>query len=55
MVAAAYLMEKHAWTLDEALEQMRRRRPGVRPNRGILPLLREWEELLKNEQIQTTS
>ena len=43
MVLAAYLMKREGWSRDRALEFLRARRPGVRPNPAFLPLLLEWE------------
>ncbi len=46
-VMAAYLMQREHWTRDHALEFLRERRPGVRPNPAFLTLLLEWETSLK--------
>ena len=43
MVLAAYFMRREGWTREQALDFLRTRRPGVRPNPAFLPLLREWE------------
>jgi hypothetical protein len=47
MVLAAYLMRRESWTRDQALEFLRSRRPGVRPNPAFMELLLEWERTLK--------
>ena len=46
MVMAAYLMRREGWLRDRALEHLRERRPGVRPNPAFLRLLAEWERTL---------
>jgi hypothetical protein len=43
MVVTAYLMTKHNWPRDRALEFIRARRPIVRPNPAFMNLLNEWE------------
>jgi hypothetical protein len=47
MVTTAYLMKREKWTRDQALEYIRSRRPGVRPNPAFMELLLEWERTLK--------
>lgn len=47
MVMTAYLMRREKWTRDQALEYLRSKRPGVRPNPAFMKLLLEWERLLK--------
>jgi hypothetical protein len=47
MVMAAYLMWREKWSRDKALEFLRSRRPGVRPNPAFMQLLAEWEKSLK--------
>lgn len=47
MVTAAWLMSRHRWSRDEALEFLRSKRPGIRPHPAFLELLAEWDELLK--------
>jgi hypothetical protein len=47
LVLAAYLMRREGWSRDQALEYLRSRRPGVRPNPAFLQLLLEWERSLK--------
>ena len=44
MVVVAYLMARHGWTRDEALEEVRAKRPIVRPNPAFMRLLLEWEK-----------
>ncbi len=46
-VRAAELAMVLAWTRDQALEFLRSRRPGVRPNPAFMELLLEWERSLK--------
>lgn len=46
MVVTAYLMYKHNWTRDQALEFIRTKRPQVRPNPVFMDLLKEWEHAL---------
>ena len=43
MVMAAYLMRREGWSRDQALDYLRARRPGVRPNPVFMQLLAEWE------------
>ena len=47
MVMTAYLMKREKWSRDRALEYIRLKRPGVRPNPAFMPLLLEWEQSLK--------
>jgi Dual specificity phosphatase, catalytic domain len=47
MVVTAYLMKKHGWTRDEAIDFIRTRRPQVRPNPAFMELLKEWEKELR--------
>ena len=44
MVVVAYLMARHGWTRDEALEMVRAKRPAVRPNPAFMRRLLEWEK-----------
>lgn len=44
MVVAAYLMFKHNWTVGQALEFIRTKRPIVRPNPAFMPLLEQWRQ-----------
>jgi hypothetical protein len=46
MVVTAYLMFKHGWTRDQALELIRTKRPIVRPNPAFMKRLLEWEGVL---------
>lgn len=43
-VTAAYLMQYEPWSRERALEFLRDRRPGVRPNPAFLERLSEWEQ-----------
>eukprot|EP00667_Euglena_gracilis_P020988 EG_transcript_22834 len=45
-VVAAYLMKHHSMLLRDALRVIRSRRPCVKPNKGFLQQLREYETLL---------
>jgi hypothetical protein len=47
MVTAAYLMEKHNWTRDEALAYIRSKRPQIELNPALMRVLAEWEKALK--------
>jgi hypothetical protein len=47
MVVVAYLMFKHDWTRDQALEFVRSKRPMTSPNPAFMELLLEWERSLK--------
>jgi len=47
MVVTAYLMFKHGWTRDQALEFVRSKRPSAKPNGAFMELLLEWERELK--------
>ena len=53
LVSTAYLMYEHEWTQDQALAFVRSKRPGVWPNPAFTPLLREWEQALKEPARQT--
>jgi hypothetical protein len=48
MVVTAYLMYEHAWSGAEALDFVRSKRAGVRPNPAFRPLLEEWEKELNS-------
>jgi len=50
MVVTAYLMQKHHWTRDRALEFVRSKRPIVQPNPAFMDLLLEWERALKEKK-----
>ena len=47
MVVVAYYMARNGWSRDEAMEFVRSRRPGLRPNPAFMQLLLEWERSLK--------
>jgi hypothetical protein len=47
MVVAAYLMFKHRWTRDQALDFIRAKRPSAGPNDAFLDRLSEWGQLLR--------
>jgi protein-tyrosine phosphatase len=49
MVATAYLMFKHNWNRDQALEFVQSKRPQVQPNPALMRLLSEWEQNLKDQ------
>lgn len=42
-IVCSYLIQRHCWTLDEALDHLRRARPIVLPNSGFLQELRKLE------------
>ncbi len=46
MVVVAYLMHRHGWSRDEALEFARSKRDVVRPHPAFMELLLEWEQEL---------
>jgi protein-tyrosine phosphatase len=46
LVSVAYLMWRHDWSRDRALQFVRLRRSRVRPNPAFLALLLEWEHCL---------
>jgi hypothetical protein len=43
---AAYLMYRHGWRRERALEFVRSKRPQVQPNPTLMRLLAEWERAL---------
>lgn len=45
-VTIAYLMQAEHWTLKDAHDFLKTRRPAVRPNRGFLKQLSQYEESL---------
>jgi hypothetical protein len=47
MVVVAYYMARNSWSRDEAMEFVRARRPGLRPNPAFRQRLLEWECSLK--------
>lgn len=50
MVVVAYVMAREGWSRDEAMEFVRSRRQGLRPNPAFMELLLEWECALKPEK-----
>jgi hypothetical protein len=46
LVVTAYLMRRERWSRDQALEFVRNRRPGVRPNSAFIDLLHDLEKSL---------
>jgi protein-tyrosine phosphatase len=50
LVTTAYLIKKHQWTRDRALEFIRTKRPQVRPNAHFMERLREWENVVLAER-----
>lgn len=50
MVVAAYYVAKNHWSRDQALEFIRNRRLGVRPNPAFMKLLTEWEESINSRK-----
>lgn len=49
MVVVAYYMARNSWSRDEAMEFVKSRRPGLRPNPAFMRLLSEWEQSLKDK------
>ncbi len=47
-VVAAYLIEYHEYSYEEAIEYIRRFRPQVHPNPGFCGLLEKWSSQAKN-------
>ena len=47
MVVVAYYMARNGLSRDDAMEFVRSRRPGLRPNPAFMHLLLEWERSLK--------
>ena len=47
MVVIAYYMDRNGWSRDAAIEFVRSRRPGLRPNPAFMQLLLEWERALQ--------
>jgi hypothetical protein len=43
MVVTAYLMHKHGWKRDQAIEKIREKRPEVKVNAAFMELLLEWQ------------
>src|SRR5205085_6500381 len=54
LVVVAYLMQKNAWTREEALAFVQTRRP-VRPNPCFMGLLLEWEQSLRRAEDGTNA
>jgi hypothetical protein len=44
LVVTAYLMHKHGWSRDEAMANVREKRPEIRVNATFMELLNEWEK-----------
>jgi hypothetical protein len=49
MVVVAYFMARNGWTRDEAIDFVRSRRPGLRPNPAFMRLLQEWQNSLQGK------
>jgi hypothetical protein len=47
MLVAAFLMYKHRWSRDQALEFLHSKRPQTRPNPAFMQLLLDWERELQ--------
>jgi hypothetical protein len=54
LVVTAYLMFEHGWSVDQALDLIRSKRPGVRPNPLFRALLSEWEKELRGRPAAAT-
>jgi protein-tyrosine phosphatase len=52
-VVAAYLMQRHGWTLEQTLAEMRKKRPEVRPNPTFMPLLEAWQKRAMQAPLKT--
>jgi protein phosphatase slingshot len=50
MVVTAYLMFKHHWPRDEALDFVKAKRPQIQPNPALMRLLTDWEKTLANKK-----
>jgi hypothetical protein len=50
MVVTAYLMFKHNWSRDQALDFVQSKRPQIQPNPSLLRLLSEWEKELSEQE-----
>ena len=46
MVVTAYLMFKHNWPRDKALDFVKGKRPQIQPNPPLMRLLAQWEKAL---------
>ena len=49
MVVTAYLMFKHNWSRNQALEFVQSKRPQIQPNPQLMRLLGEWEKALNKQ------
>lgn len=47
-IAIAFLMRYKGWTVDQALREIRSRRPGANPNRGFMRQLYAYERWLRS-------
>ena len=43
LVVTAYLMRKHSWSRDDAIDKIREKRPEIKVNAAFMELLKEWE------------
>jgi hypothetical protein len=50
LVTAAYLMYRDGCGRDDALAALRDKRPRVHPNPAFMPLLLEWEDVVKKSK-----
>jgi hypothetical protein len=55
MLVVAYEMRKNNWTRDEALAFVRSKRPIVRPNPAFMARLLEWERVLADKPVTSSS
>ena len=53
-VVVAYIVAAARWTVDDALAALKRARPWVRPNRGFMRQLREWEAAVRTRDTPAT-
>jgi hypothetical protein len=54
-IVIAYLIRQHAMTYDDALALCKSTRACVKPNRGFVRSLREWEARCRDKRLQSTS
>jgi protein-tyrosine phosphatase len=54
MVVTASLMQRHGWSRDRAIDFIRTRRPGIRPNPAFMERLLEWELTLDGAAVAET-
>ena len=55
MLVVAYEMRENHWTRDEALALVRSKRPITRPNSAFMRRLLEWERVIMEEPVRSSS